>query len=185
MKRYLSWFCALSLLILSACVPAPAEEPAPPETEGPIELESLAVELRRDGVSAQDLARAARELPELLKAALADQGVEAGTVTVSVGSSPAAAVQAVSEGGVDLAFLPEAELAVLEEAPRRLLSAVPASGEAPDAMAVIVRPDDETLSGEAFAAALAAAVNGLREEQTVFGPYDYAWAGPEEGAAGA
>ena len=48
MKRYLSWFCALSLLILSACVPAPAEEPAPPETEGPIELESLAVELRRD-----------------------------------------------------------------------------------------------------------------------------------------
>ena len=52
-------------------------------------------------------------------------------------------------------------------------------------MAVIVRPDDETLSGEAFAAALAAAVNGLREEQTVFGPYDYAWAGPEEGAAGA
>ena len=38
----------MGALQLGSRLPAPAEEPAPPETEGPIELESLAVELRRD-----------------------------------------------------------------------------------------------------------------------------------------
>lgn len=170
MKRHFFWLCALSLLLLSACGPAPAEEPAPPEPEGPIELESLAVELRRDGVSSQDLARAVRELPELLRAALEAQEVEAGTVTVSVGSSPAAVAQAVGEGGVDVAFLPEADLALLE-GPRRILT----SGA--DGMAAVVAPENETLAGEAFASALARALEEVQAAEVgelAFGAQPYA-----------
>lgn len=176
MKRYLPLLCALLIALLAACAPA---EPEPPEEEGPVALKSLSVEVSRGGLSAGELARAVRELPEALKAALAEQGVEAETVSVSVGSSPEATAQALREGGVDAAFLPAEDFAALAEPPLLLLTA--GEGE-PGAMAAAVRPEDETLSGEAFARALAAAVNGLREEQAVFGPYEYAWAEPEEAA---
>lgn len=173
MKRWLlSLFILAQALLLASCGLRPAG--TPPEREGPLRLESLSVEVSRSGLSSDALAQAARELPEVLKGALEAQGVEAETVTVSVGSSPEATAQAVSEGGVDVAFLPREDYDALEEAPRLLLSAASAAGEAPDAMAAIVRADSETLSGETFAAALAAAVNGLREDQPVFGPYDYA-----------
>lgn len=174
MKRW-PLFLFVPVLLLASCGPGPVE--APPEPEGPLRLESLSVEVPRSGLSSQDLARVVRELPEALKDALEAQGVEAEAVTVSVGFSPEAMAQAVSGGGVDVAFLAREDLDVLEEAPRLLLSADPASGEAPDAMAAIVRADDETLSGEMFAEALAAAVNSLRTEQPVFGPYDYAFSG--------
>lgn len=175
MKHYLCLLCVLSLLLLAACGLQTAEEP--PEPEGSLRLETLAVEIPRAGLSAEELSRAVRELPEALKTALADREVEAETVTVSVGSSPAAIAQAVSEGGVDLAFLPAEDFAALENAPRLLLTA--GEGEEPGAMAVIVRPEDEALSAEVFAEALAAAVNELREDQPVFGPHDYAAAEPE------
>lgn len=171
-QRLLSLFVLAQVLLLASCGPGPAETGQDPE--GPIRLESLSVEISRSGFSTQALTQAVRELPEVLKAALAAQGVEAETVTVSVGSSPEATAQAVSEGGVDVAFFSREDYDALEEAPPPLLSAAPASGEAPDAMTAIARSDDETLSGETFASALAAAVNGLREEQPVFGPYDYA-----------
>lgn len=185
MKR---WLISLSVLaaalLLASCGSGPAGDPAPPEPEGPLRLESLSVELPRSGLSSQALAQAVRELPDALKDALEAQGVEAGTVTVSVGSSPEAMAQAVGEGGVDVAFLAREDHEALEGAPWPLLSAAPASGEAPDAMVAIVRADDEALSGETFAAALAAAVNGLREGQPVFGPYDYAYVQPDEGISG-
>lgn len=176
MKRLLLFLLILTLALpLASCGFGPAE--APPEPEGPLQLESLSVEVSRSGLSSEALAQAVRDLPEALKDTLAAQGVEAETVTASVGSSPEATAQAVSEGGVDVAFLSREDYDALEKAPRLLLSASPASGKAPDAMAAIVRPDDETLSGETFAAALAAAVNALRENQPVFGPYDYALSG--------
>lgn len=174
MKRLLLFLLILTLALpLASCGFGPAE--APPEPEGPLQLESLSVEVSRSGLSSEALAQAVRDLPEALKDALAAQGVEAETVTASVGSSPEATAQAVSEGGVDVAFLSQEDYDALEKAPRLLLSASPESGE--NAMAAIVRPDDETLSGETFAAALAAAVNALRENQPVFGPYDYALSG--------
>lgn len=177
MKKYLPLLCALLIALLSACGPA---EPEPPEEEGPIALKSLSVELSRGELSAGELARAVRELPEALKAALAEQGVEAEAVRVSVGSSPEATAQAVREGGVDVAFLPAGAFAALAEPPRLLLAA--GGEEEPGAMTAVVRPEDETLSGETFAQALAAVVNGLREEQAVFGGYEYAWAEVEEAA---
>ncbi len=179
MKKYLALLCALLAVLLCACGPA---EPEPEEEEkGPIERKSLSVEVSRGDLPAEELSRAVRELPKALKAALAEQGVEAETVTLSVGSSPAATAQAAGEGGVDVAFLPAEDFAALENPPRLLLTA--GDGEE-GAMAAIVRPEDEVLSGEDFARALAAAVNGLRAEWPVFGSYDYAWAEPEVGAAG-
>lgn len=170
MKRYRPILCVLTLLLLAACGPAPAEDSGPPEPEGPMELESLAVEFRREGASSQDLARAVRELPELLKAALKAQGVEAEAVTVTVGSSPASTAQAVREGGVDLAFLPEEDLDALED-PFKILT----SGA--DGMAAIVNPENETLAGEPFASALALALEEVQAEEPgaiAFGAQPYA-----------
>ena len=77
MRRYRLYLLALTLLLLSACGPA---EPSPePLDEEPIELESLSVEVSRGTLSTDELAQAARDLPEALKAALAEQGVEAET----------------------------------------------------------------------------------------------------------
>ena len=180
MKRTLPLLCTLLLLFLSACGPAERDtSPELPETE-PLRLEFLSVEVSRGELSTEELARTVRELPEALRTALAAQGVEAETISVSVGSSPAATSQAVSEGGVDLAFLPAEDLAAQENPPRLLLTA--GDGEEPGGMTAIVSPDREILSGESFAQALAAAVNGLREEPPVFGLYDYAQAEP--GTAG-
>lgn len=178
MKRTLPLLCALLLLSLSACGPAEREAPPEPLETGPLRLESLSVEVSRGELTTEELARAVRELPEALKTALADRGVETETVTVSVGSSPSATAQAVGEGGVDLAFLPAEDLAALENPPRLLLTA----GDGEGAMAAAVRTDEELLSGDRFAEALAAAVNALREEQPVFGSWDYARAESGEAA---
>ncbi|MCI9578658.1 MAG: hypothetical protein HFF98_07410 [Oscillibacter sp.] len=180
MRRYLPLLGVLFLLLLTACGPAEGEESPEPPEEGPLALASLSVEVSRGTLSTEELARAVRELPEALRAALADQGVEAETVSVSVGSSPEATAQAVREGGVDAAFLPAEDYAALENPPRLLLTA----GDGEGAMAAMVHPEDTALAGERFAKALAAAVNAVREEQPVFGPRDYAWAEPEEDAAG-
>lgn len=178
MKRRVCILWALAwALLLAACGPAESDISPQPPDPGPLTLEALSVEVSRGELSAQELARAARELPEELKAALADRGVEAETVTVSIGSSPAAMAQAVREGGVDVAFLPMADYAALEDPPQLLLTA----GDGEEAMTAVVRPDEAVLSEDRFAEALAAAVNSLREEQPVFGSCDYAWA---EEAAG-
>ena len=181
MKKYLPLLWAL-LLLLSACGPA-EPDPEPQETE-PLELESLSVEVSRGELTAEELAQAVRELPEALRAALADQGVEAEAVTVSVGSSPAAMAQAVEEGGVDLAFLPMEDFIALGDRPllpRLLLTS--GDEEGTRVMAVIVGSGSGVSleEDEGFAFALAAAVNSLREDQPVLGPYDYAWAGAAPG----
>ncbi len=178
MKTYLPLLCALLLVLLTACAPAEGDAPSePPETE-PLALASLSVEIPRGALSPEELAQAVRELPEALKAALADQGVEAETVTVSAGSSPAAMAQAVSEGGVDVAFLPAGDFAALEDPPRLLL--ISEDEEGTRVMAVISK-NGALEEEETFALALAAAVNSLREDQPVFGPCDYTWAGAAPG----
>ncbi len=181
MKRYLRPLWALLLaVLLASCRPDAGEAPVPPEAEEPLRLESLSIEVSRGDASTRDLARTVRELPEALKEALAAQGVEVETVAVSVGSAPAATAQAVSEGGVDLAFLPAEDFAALEAPPPLLLAAGPAAGDADAgeeeqlyAFAAVVRPDEEILAGGDFAAALAAAVNSFAPANPVFGPYPY------------
>ncbi|MDD3346210.1 PhnD/SsuA/transferrin family substrate-binding protein [Oscillibacter sp.] len=127
MKRGLLLLTTAALaLALSGCggKPAPETEPSPPP-EAPLAWETLTVELSKEGQATQDLLSAVRELPAPLAAALANHGVTVERVEITVGSSHAATVQALEEGGVDLAFLPAEALAEGETAPQALLVSGP------------------------------------------------------------
>lgn len=69
--------------------------------EAPIVIETLALELPAGGDT-----QAAQAFADSLPEAMAALGVEIGRVALSFSPSPAAAAQALAEGGVDLAFLP-------------------------------------------------------------------------------
>ena len=69
--------------------------------EAPIIIETLALELPAGGDT-----QAAQAFADSLPEAMAAMGVEIGQVALSFSPSPAAAAQALAEGGVDLAFLP-------------------------------------------------------------------------------
>jgi len=106
---------ALAALLLVSCLsacgagagPTPSSSSGSLPADEPLKLETLRLELtRREGLSADTLMYAVQALPDALKTALANHGVEAGTVEVTVGASPAATAQALEEGGVDLAILP-------------------------------------------------------------------------------
>jgi ABC-type phosphate/phosphonate transport system substrate-binding protein len=105
----------------------PAEAPdVPPPAEVPaemLELEALRVELSREGMDAQTLLSVVQALPDQLKEALAAHGVAVKTVTATIGSAPAATLQAMEQGNVDLAFLPAASYTELESETRALLAA--------------------------------------------------------------
>lgn len=135
------------VLLLSGCrrreeiPPSPAEEP-PQETEepsgarpitgeSPLELDSLRMEISRAGLDSDRLMEAARKLPELLRSALADCGVAVNTVQVTIGSSPAATVQALNAGTVDIAVLPAEGLAGQETEAAVLLASGPGGKDAP------------------------------------------------------
>ncbi|WP_369282905.1 PhnD/SsuA/transferrin family substrate-binding protein [Oscillibacter sp. GMB15532] len=112
MKNLAAALAAFLLLpCLSACGagagPSPASSSGSLPADEPLKLETLRLELtRREGLSADALMYAVQALPQALKTALANHGVEAGTVEITVGTSPAATAQALEEGGVDLAVLP-------------------------------------------------------------------------------
>ena len=112
MKK-LSLLLALALLLtLTACRKKEPEPPTPPEPPAPVEenilrLEELRLEFPRSGLGKDQLAGAAKELPELFKVYFEETGtVEVERVAVTVGSSPASTAQALEEGHIDLAFLP-------------------------------------------------------------------------------
>ena len=121
---------ALSLL-LTGCgkketpaVSAPAASSrAPVEEQQPLVLEELTVEFLRGSADAATLMQAVKELPQQLQAALAEEGVEVERVSVTMSGSCASTVQAVEEGGVDLAFLPVEELVRAEGYPQVALLA--------------------------------------------------------------
>lgn len=142
MKKLLPLLLALALL-LSACGrregdPPPAQEPSadteepsgtpPISAENPLELDTLRIEVCRGGLGSDRLMEAARELPELLRDAFAVHGVLAGLVQVTIGSSPAATVQALNEGTVDVAVLPAEGLAAQETEAAVLLVSGPGTG---------------------------------------------------------
>lgn len=135
MKKLFPLLLALTLL-LSGCgrreetppdpvrdPPAGVEEPSalrPITEETPLELNILRIEITRSGLSPDRLMEAVRALPELLRSALAEYHIIVNAVQVTIGSSPAATVQALNAGTVDIAVLPaegfagqETEAAVL------------------------------------------------------------------------
>lgn len=103
---------ALLLSLAAGCgktehQPSVPSVPSVQEPDVPVRLETLAVELPRDYALHDDaLLNAVSRLPELLKTALGQAGVEVGTITATVGTSASATCQALSGGTVDLAFLP-------------------------------------------------------------------------------
>lgn len=124
---------------------------APPPTAETVTLETLRVELPR-GVDT----RAARDAFAALPEKLAPLGAEVGAVELTFGASSSATVQALADGGVDLAFLPAADFARLDrgESPaggnkEAALRAVPVLGGGGRTAAVCAGPSDygETLAG--------------------------------------
>lgn len=144
MKKLFPLLLAL-VLLLSGCgrreetPPAPAQDPAS-ETEEPsegpsgaggypLELDILRIEICRSGLGSERLMEAVRTLPELLRSTLEeDQSISADTVQVTIGSSPAATVQALNEGAVDIAILPAEGFAGQETEAAVLLASGPGSG---------------------------------------------------------
>ena len=112
MKKLSLLLVLLLLFTLTACRKKEQTPPAPPEPPAPVEedvlrLEELRVEFPRNGLTTQQLTQAVKELPELLRMCFDETGtVEVERVTVTVGSSPASTAQALTEGHIDLAFLP-------------------------------------------------------------------------------
>lgn len=130
MKK-LSFLLALVLLLnLAGCKkkdqeqteepPAPAveeDEGQSAEQEPKLVLDTLKVEISRNDTDTALVLQAAKELPALLKSyfweAFSDGngvGIEIGEVVVTVGTSAAATAQALSQGSIDLAFLPAEDL---------------------------------------------------------------------------
>lgn len=142
MKKLFPLLLALALL-LSGCgrreetppdpvqdPPAGTEEPSevPSVTdESPLELDILRIEICRSGLGSDRLMEAVRTLPELLRSALADQNIITNAVQVTIGSSPAATVQALNEGTVDIAILPAGGFAGQETEAAVLLASGPQS----------------------------------------------------------
>ena len=143
MKKLLPLLLALALL-LSGCArredapPDPVQDP-PPGTEEPsgpggypLELDILRIEICRGGLGSERLMEAARTLPELLRSTLAEnQSIIADTVQLTIGSSPAATVQALNAGAVDIAILPAEGFAGQETEAAVLLASGPGANESP------------------------------------------------------
>lgn len=102
------WAVPAILLLCCACAgktPGASSSASPADSsqqgEAPLSVAELTVELPRDLDTA-----AARAAMASLQGAMAEQGVEIGTVSVTFGTSYAATATALTQGGVDLAFLP-------------------------------------------------------------------------------
>lgn len=92
----------LAALLLPGCGTAGGDPgSASSSQEAPVVIETLALELPAGGDT-----QAAQAFADSLPEAMAALGVEIGRVALSFSPSPAAAAQALAEGGVDLAFLP-------------------------------------------------------------------------------
>ena len=123
----------LVLALLPACGQGNDPEPSvqEPPAQEEMQRETLRLELTHSAADEDTLMQALRTLPELLPAALAEQGVAVGRVETTVGASPAASAQALNDGSVDLAVLPGTVFAELGgEAVPLLTAAETADAEA-------------------------------------------------------
>ncbi len=136
MKKTLCILALILAVALTGCrrqEAGPATPPEGPETPpetAPLAVEELRLEILKTDQRSEDLLAAVRVLPERLRTALAERGVEAESVRLTVGASAAASVEAVESGGVDAAFLPADLLAAQETTAAVTLVSGPADGDA-------------------------------------------------------
>ena len=104
MKRvFLLMTTILLMAAASGCMQTPQEEAPPeqePEQSQPLHLTSLSIELQRDGQNAQQLLDAVKILPQELQTALASYDVTVDEITMTVGSSHTATMQALESGSI-------------------------------------------------------------------------------------
>ena len=109
-KRVWLLVMMLIVMVLVGCQKEEGTEPVvvpePPVEEGPLEIETLTVEISKGGLDAETLMAAVKALPELLERYFAETDVKIGSVKVTVGASPADTAKALAEGCIQLGFLP-------------------------------------------------------------------------------
>ena len=131
MKIRIVWVLAAVCLLLAGCRRAETEtppEPSPPpvsvqpeedqpaEKARPLFLESLSVEVMVDWEDADRMLGSLDELSRLLDGALEEVGCTLGEpAAVTIGTAGGITAQALADGGVDVAFLPAADLLTTEE----------------------------------------------------------------------
>ena len=107
MKKRLPLLMLMLFFLLFAGCQKQEEAMQPPveESEEPLKIETLRVEISRNGLNTQSLMSAVKELPGLLEKYFAETDVEIGSIKVTVGASPADTAKALAEGRIDLGFL--------------------------------------------------------------------------------
>ena len=145
-KRVLLMMFAAALLLVGCRKEKPTPQPQPeqPPEKPPVEnideptdsilrIDELCIELSRGSSSTEELAAAVRTLPGWLEERFAQaDDLEIGRVRISVGTAPAATAQALSEGKVDLAFLPAADFVSYGGAATALYGDIPLPPSSPE-----------------------------------------------------
>lgn len=168
-RRILAALLAAVCLLAAGCrrEEAPPPEPAPPPAAAdpapvvrpkPVALERLSVEVVVDWEDADRMLGSLEELSRLLEEALLayDCAVE-DPVAVTIGTAGGITAQALRDGGIDAAFLPEADLAEIGDDAEQILES-----EGPAAAVTAAREE----LGEDFPAALAQALLETEAGQT-------------------
>lgn len=92
------------------------------QSPGPVETEILTLEITPEPGDPMEQLRQLTALETTLQEVLARHGAEVETVTLTLGTAPAATVQALTEGGVDVALFPAETLAEVPEGAAEVLA---------------------------------------------------------------
>jgi len=121
MKKRILLMAFAAALLLGGCrkqEPTPQPQPEQPPEKPPVEstdapadgvlrIDELCIELSRGNSSTEELTSVVRSLPGWLEERFAQaENLEIGRIRISVGTAPATTAQSLTEGNVDLAFLP-------------------------------------------------------------------------------
>ena len=128
------------------------------DTQEPVELGTLTVEVVVDSEDADDFLSLLRDLSALLDQKLSENGYDAEAVTVTVSTAGGTTADALAAGGVDIALLPAEDFVACENSATGILMD---DGEIPTDVAVT---SDRAELDSAFQEALAAALTDGGEE---------------------
>lgn len=129
------------------------------DTQEPVELGTLTVEVVVDSEDADDFLSLLRDLSALLDQKLSENGYDAEAVTVTVSTAGGTTADALAAGGVDIALLPAEDFVACENSATGILMD---DGEIPTDVVAVT--SDKAELDNAFQEALAAALTDGGEE---------------------